>query len=278
VTGPGTTRTRRTVAGLGLGALLLGGCAAGAPDATPGSGAGTSPVGQAGAEVALEGTLVVLGAASLTDVLTTLATTFEQQHPALSVRTGFAASSAVVAQAVAGAPADVVVTASPATMRTLTDAVGGQPVVVATNRLQIAVPAGNPGDVRSLADLADLADPARTIALCAPEVPCGAVGDQVLADAGVTAAPDTLEQDVRAVLTRLRLDEADAGLVYRTDVLAAAGTVEGLDLPPGVDGTTDYPALALPGASDPAAAAAFVALLTGPAGRQVLADAGFDLP
>lgn len=275
----GAARARRVAAALALTGLLLGGCttgeAAGVPaDRSPTGVHGPSPTTFAGG-VALEGTLVVLAAASLTDVLTTLATTFEQQHPALTVRTSFAASSSVVAQAVAGAPADVVVTASPATMRSLTDAVGGEPVVVASNRLQIAVPAGNPGDVRSLADLGDAA---RTIALCAPEAPCGAVGGRVLAQAGVTAAPDTLEQDVRAVLTRLRLDEADAGLVYRTDVLAAGGTVEGLDLPADVDGTTDYPALALPGASNPRAAAAFVALLTGPDGRQALADAGFDLP
>lgn len=270
------TPRRRPLAPLVLTAaavLALGGCAGPARSAAD---APTAPSGTAAAATpALEGTLVVLAAASLTDVVTDLAARLEAQHPALTVETGFAASSALATQVVGGAPADVLVTASPATMATVTDALGGDPVVVASNRLQIAVPAGNPGAVTGLADLAD---PARTIALCAPEVPCGAVGATVLARAGVVAAPDTLEQDVRAVLTRLRLDEADAGLVYRTDVIAAGGDVEGVDVPDDVQEPTDYPALALPDAPHPAAAAAFVALLTGPTGRGLLADAGFDVP
>lgn len=260
-------------------ALTLTGCSStgtAAPDAGPSAATptpGASTV--APAEETLEGTLVVLAAASLTDVVTDLAAVLEAEHPGLTVQTSFGASSALATQVVSGAPADVIVTASPATMTTVTDALGGDPVVVATNQLQIAVPAGNPGGVTTLADLAD---PARTVALCAAEVPCGAVGAQVLAKAGVTPAPDTLEQDVRAVLTRLQLDEADAGLVYRTDVIAAGGAVEGIDVPADVQVPTDYPALALPDAPHPRAAAAFVALLQGPVGRQALEDAGFDVP
>ncbi|WP_225214341.1 molybdate ABC transporter substrate-binding protein, partial [Cellulomonas avistercoris] len=233
------------------------------------------PSAPAASSPALEGTLVVLAAASLTDVLTDLATQLEREHPDLRVETAFGASSTLAAQVVAGAPADVLVTASDATMATATDAVGGEPVVVARNRMELAVPAGNPGGVRALADLAD---PDLTVALCAPEVPCGAVGAQVLAAAGVQAAPDTLERDVRGVLTRLRLDEADAGLVYRTDVVAAAGAVEGIALPDTVQVRTDHPAVVLPDAPHPEAAAAFVALLRGPAGRRAFADAGFELP
>ncbi|WP_256970929.1 molybdate ABC transporter substrate-binding protein [Cellulomonas iranensis] len=279
--GRGTLRTAPVA--LLVAALALTGCSstgAAAPDAgptaaTPAPGASTAvPPGDTPGET-LEGTLVVLAAASLTDVVTDLAAALEAEHPGLTVRTSFGASSALATQVVSGAPADVVVTASPATMTTVTDALGGDPVVVATNQLQIAVPAGNPGGVTTLADLAD---PARTVALCAAEVPCGAVGAQVLAKAGVTPAPDTLEQDVRAVLTRLRLDEADAGLVYRTDVIAAGGAVEGIDVPADVQVPTDYPALALPDAPHPRAAAAFVALLRGPVGRQALEDAGFDVP
>ncbi|ADG74648.1 molybdenum ABC transporter, periplasmic molybdate-binding protein [Cellulomonas flavigena DSM 20109] len=264
----GTARARlAALVGCLAGALALGGCGA----ATDARGA-PAPTGPGSP---LEGTLVVLAAASLTDVVTDLATALEQEHPRLTVETGFGASPALAAQVLGGAPADVLVTASPATIARVTDALGGTAVVVAANRLQLAVPAGNPGDVTSLADLAD---PALTVALCAPEVPCGAVAATVLARAGVTPAPDTLEPDARAVLTRLRLDEADAGLVYRTDVLAADGLVEGLDLPAHVQATTDYPALVLPDAPHPAAAAAFVALLTGPDGRALLADSGFDLP
>ncbi len=261
-----------------LGALtVLVGLVACAPTAGTTSPSPTDATGAPGAttEPPLSGTLVVLAAASLTDVVTDLAEAFEAEHPGIRVETSFAASSALAGQVVAGAPADVLVTASPATMSTATDAVGGTPVVVATNRLQLAVPAGNPGGVTSLADLAD---PDLVVALCAPEVPCGAVGAQVLEKAGITAAPDTLEQDVRAVLTRLQLDEADAGLVYRTDVLAAGADVEGIDIPADVQVPTDYPALALPDAPNPRAGAAFLALLTGPVGAQALSAAGFDVP
>lgn len=268
----GTGRARLAVVAACLaGGLALGGCGAAAP--SPVDEQGGPSTARDGAP--LTGTLVVLAAASLTDVVTDLATVLEQQHPDLTVETGFGASPTLAVQVLGGAPADVLVTASPDTMARVTDALGGSPVVVATNRLQLAVPAGNPGDVRSLTDLAD---PALTVALCAPEVPCGALATTVLGRAGVTPAPDTLEPDARAVLTRLRLDEADAGLVYRTDVLAADGLVEGIDLPADLHETTDYPALALPDAPHPAAAAAFVALLTGREGRALLADAGFDLP
>jgi len=260
---------RARAAGLGLVlGIAVAGCAVPAP-------AAPRDVTPAGTPVALEGTLVVLAAASLTDVVTDLAARLESAHPGLTVETAFGASSTLAAQVLTGAPADVLLTASRETMTVATDAVGGEPVVVARNRLQLAVPAGNPGGVTSLADLAD---PTLTIALCAPEVPCGALGAQVLARAGVSAAPDSLERDVRGVLTRLRLDEADAGLVYRTDVAAAAGQVEGIALPADVDVPTDHPAVVLPDAPHPEAAAAYLALLRGPTGRTVLAEAGFDLP
>lgn len=259
--------------GAALGATLVGLLAAGC-GAGPVPGAAGRP-GPSGTSPALEGTVVVLAAASLTDVVSDLADGLEADHPGLTVRTAFGSSATLATQVTSGAPADVLVTASDATMTIATDAVGGEPVVVATNRLQLAVPAGNPGDVTSLADLAD---PRLTVALCAPEAPCGALGTEVLARAGVVPAPDTLERDVRGVLTRLRLDEADAGLVYRTDVLAAAGAVEGIELPEDAQVRTDHLALELPDAPHPAAAAAFVALLRSPTGRAAFTDAGFGLP
>ncbi|UZN05088.1 molybdate ABC transporter substrate-binding protein [Cellulomonas sp. S1-8] len=272
-----TRRARRlplvvpVTAALASALLALVGCVPAAPAVPPAS-EGRRSTDSPGA---LTGTLVVLAAASLTDVVTDLVGTFEAEHPGLTVQTGFAASSTLAGQVVAGAPADVLITASDATMTTVTDAVGGAPVVVATNRLQLAVPAGNPGGVTSLDALAD---PDLTVALCAPDVPCGVLAAQVLEQAGVVATPDTLEQDVRAVLTRLTLDEVDVGLVYRTDVIGAGDAVEGLDLPDDARATTDHPALALPGAAHPDAAAAFVALLRGPVGRQAFADAGFGAP
>lgn len=259
--------TRRPAGALVALVLVLGACA--------GPSAGVDDDGTQPSHEPLEDTLVVLAAASLTDVVDDLATHLEAEHPGLEVETGFGASPALAAQVVAGAPADVLLTASDATMATATDAVGGTPVVVARNALQLAAPAGNPVGVTSLHDLAD---PALTVALCSVQVPCGALSAQVLAQAGVTAAPDTYEKDVRAVLTRLRLDEADAGIVYRSDVLAAGGAVVAVDLPADLRATTDHPALVLPDAPHPAAADAFLALLIGPVGRQAFADAGFDVP
>lgn len=248
---------------------------AGALAACAAPGAGSAPAGAPATDAAPTGVVVVLAAASLTDVLAAVADDLEARHPGLEVRTSLGASSTLAAQVVAGAPADVLVTASADTMATVTDALGGEPVVVARNTLQIAVPGGNPGRVSTLADLAD---PDRTVALCDPSVPCGAVAAEVLASAGVTAAPDTLEQDARATLTKVRLGEVDAALVYRTDVRAAGADVEGVDVPAAHRVTTDYPALVVPGAPHPVAARAVVDHLRGPDGVAALERAGFTTP
>ena len=261
------TRRPRAAAALTALALGLAACATPAP--------AQEATSRAAPADAWDGPLVVLAASSLTDVLTTLEERLEAEHPGLDVRTGFAASSTLVAQVLGGAPADVLVTASTSAMTEVTERLGGDPVVVAANRLVLAVPGGNPGGVRTLADLAD---PSLVVALCAPQVPCGQVGDEMLARAGVVPAPDTLEPDVRAVLTRLRLDEADAGLVYLTDVAAAPGEVEGIEVPADLRVRTEYPALVLPDAPHPEAAAAYVRLLRGPVGREALRAAGFELP
>jgi molybdate transport system substrate-binding protein len=146
------------------------------------------------------------------------------------------------------------------------------PRVFAANTLQIAVPAGNPGDVH---DLADLADPDRTIALCAVEVPCGAAAQAMFDAAGLTPAPDTYEKDVTATLTKVVLGEVDAAVVYRTDVLAAGDDVAGIDVPADVDVRNDYPVSVLTTATNPTAAQAFVDLVLSSVGADVLAEAGF---
>src|SRR5699024_569306 len=149
-------------------------------------------------------------------------------------------SSALAQQILSGAPADVFATASPATMALVVDEdlTEEEPVVFVTNQLQIAVPAGNPAGVTGLEDLAeeDL-----TVALCAEEVPCGAASVRVFEAAGLTPAPDTYEEDVRATLTKVRLDEVDAALVYQTDVLSAGDEVEGIDFPESAEAVNDYP-------------------------------------
>lgn len=217
--------------------------------------------------------LTVLAAASLTDVFTELGERFEQQQD-VDVTFSFGASSALAQQVVSGAPADVLATASPATMAVVVDdGAVASPQVFARNRLQIAVPAGNPGGV---AGLADLARDELTIALCSPQVPCGAASEQVLAAAGLTGAPDTLEQDVRAVLSKVRLDEVDAALVYRTDVHAAGDDVEGIAFAEADAVVLDYPLAALRDSGQADAAAAFVDFVRSDDAQQVLARAGFD--
>lgn len=267
-------RHARAVVVLGL-VLVLAACTGSdAPGRTPSpTAAGTT----AGEPAALSGEVVVLAAASLTDAFGAIAEDFEATHPGVTVTLGFGASSALAQQVVAGAPADVVATASPATMADVVDAgaTAGEPVVVARNRLQIAVPAGNPGGVEGLADLAD---ESLAIALCAERVPCGAAATRVFAAAGITPAPDTLERDVRATLTKVRLGEVDAALVYRTDVLAAGDEVEGIDVPEAGAAVNDYLIVVLADAPEPALAAAFVEHVLATDGRRVLADAGFELP
>ncbi|GAA1432735.1 molybdate ABC transporter substrate-binding protein [Microlunatus lacustris] len=222
------------------------------------------------------GPVTVLAAASLTEAFSTLGAQFEAAHPGTTVTFSFGSSATLATQAVQGAPADVFAAASTATMATATDAgAAADPVDLATNTLEIAVPPGNPGRVRGLPDLADRR---LRIALCAAQVPCGAAAEQVLREAGVTAAPDTLESDVKAVLQKVAADEVDAGLVYTTDVRSAAGRVEGLALPEAVQAPNRYPVAVLTASRNPVTAHAFVDFALSDAGHQVLRDAGFGPP
>ncbi|MFJ6673397.1 molybdate ABC transporter substrate-binding protein [Actinosynnema sp. NPDC091369] len=224
-----------------------------------------------------DGRVAVFAAASLTEVFTELAEDFEAAEPGVDVVLNFAGSSALAQQVGQGAPADVFASASSATMAQVVaaGATAAEPVTFARNRLEIAVPAGNPAGITGLADFAD-AD--AKIALCAEQVPCGAAARRAFEAAGVTPRPDTLEQDVKAVLTKVRLGEVDAALVYRTDVRSAGAEVEGIAFP-GADGTvTDYPIAPLAKAGNAAGARKFVAHVRSDRGRAVLAAAGFDAP
>jgi molybdate transport system substrate-binding protein len=227
--------------------------------------------------VALSGDVTVFAAASLTESFQTLGDSFMQAHPDVTVRFNFAGSSALAQQIAAGAPADVFAAASPATMKTVVDAGGNaeKPRVFARNALEIAVPPGNPAGVKGLADLAN---PDLTIALCAAEVPCGAAAVKAFAAAGSTPAPDTLERDVRAALSKVQLGEVDAALVYRSDVIAAGTGVDGIELPATSEATNDYPITVLTDAPNSEAAQAFVDHVVSREGQQVLANAGFASP
>lgn len=223
------------------------------------------------------GELTVLAAASLTEVFTRLGRDFEAAHPDTRVRFSFAASSTLAQQILQGAPADIFAAAGPAPMAQVTDAdrAAGTPAVFARNRLVIAVPRGNPGGIRGPADLAR---PGVKVALCAPQVPCGAAAAQALAAAGVRLTPATLEQDVKATLTKLRLGEVDAALVYRTDVRASGDAVTGVEFPESAFAVNDYPIVVLRDAPNPTRAGQFADYVRSAAAATVLADAGFLTP
>jgi molybdate transport system substrate-binding protein len=248
--------------------VVLAGCSSGGADAA-------APSGADGGR--LSGTLTVFAAASLTDVFTDLGNGLMAENPGLVIRFNFAGSAALATQIVQGAPADVFASANEAQMEVVTDEdrAAGEPEVFTSNVLQIAVPAGNPAGVTGLEDFTrgDLA-----LALCAPEVPCGSAAEDVFDAAGVTPAPDTYEEDVRAALTKVEIGEVDAALVYASDVVAAGDDVEGIAFPEAEDAVNRYPVCVVADARTPAAAEAFVALVQSGEGQQALADAGFRAP
>ena|SRR5437868_2170533 len=220
-------------------------------------------------------TVTVFAAASLTGTFTELGKVFEAAHPGTSVRFNFGSSSTLAQQITQGAPADVFAAASPATMKTVTDAEPGTaPVTFVRNRLEIAVPADNPAKVRGLKDLAD---PKVKVALCAQQVPCGAAAVKALAAAGLKVTPVTLEQDAKATLTKVRLGEVDAALVYRTDVLAATGQVQGIAFPEADQAINDYPIAVLPKAPAGDLARQYVDLVLSRQGKDILGKAGFEI-
>ena len=229
--------------------------------------------GDAGAGEADRAQLTVLAAASLTDVFGQLAVPFEAEHD-VDVTFSFGSSTDLAEQVADGAPGDVLATADSASMGIAEDAgVTGDVATFATNVLTIVVPKGNPAGIESLDDLAGA-----TWVRCADEVPCGKVALAVLDDAGVTAEPASLEEDVRATLDKVVSGEADAGLVYATDAVAAADDVEAVEIPGAEDEPTSYYAAPLEQSGDAELASDWVTWLGSDAGRAVLADAGFGTP
>lgn len=239
-----------------------------------GAGSGAPAAGSSGVP---SGTLTVLAAASLTGSFDQIGKDFEAANPKIKVTFSYGGSSGLARQITSGAPADVFAAASPATMKTVTDAgdATGDPVTFVKNQLVIAVPAGNP---KHVAKLADLTGPGLKVALCAEQVPCGAAAEKALAAADVKLTPVTLEQDVKSALSKVKLGEVDAALVYRTDAKAAASDVEGIEFPESAGAINAYPIVALKSAPNASGAAAFVAFVqTGPE-LKVLTDAGFQKP
>jgi len=222
-------------------------------------------------------TLTVFAAASLRTTFTQLGAEFEEAHPGTTVSFSFAGSADLLTQLQGGAPADLFASADTANMeRAAADQlVAGRAVPFAANRLEIAVPLDNPAQIASFADLAR---PGTRLVTCAPEVPCGAATQRVAAAAGVSLQPVSEESSVTDVLNKVQTGEADAGLVYVSDVKAAVGKVKGVSFPEARRAVNEYPIAVLAGSRQPQLAEQFLALVTGPRGREVLAGAGFTVP
>jgi molybdate transport system substrate-binding protein len=256
--------SRAAVAALTALALLTASC--GADDEPAGSDDGS-----------VSGRVVVFAAASLTEAFTEIGEAFEAAHPDVSITFNFAASSELVAQIVEGAPADAYASADLSNMAKLTDAGAnaGEPVVFAGNRSEIVVAPGNPLGIDGVADLAD---PDLVVVTCAPEVPCGSYASQIFDLAGVEVTPDSYEENVKAVVTKVRLGEADAGIAYATDVAAAGGDADGVPIPTDVNVVAEYPIAVTTEATNPDGGQAFVDFVLSDTGRQILTGFGFSSP
>ena len=221
--------------------------------------------------------LNVFAAASLTASFKAIGAAFQVAHPNVELAFNFAGSPALVQQIREGAPADVFASADEATMEKLVGAraVTGAPRIFAGNELQIAVAKGNP---HRIAGLSDLEKPGLVVVLCGDTVPCGRYGLEAFAKAGAKAPAGSRELDVKAVLNKVALGEADAGLVYATDVRAARDKVDGVDIPMAHNVVVRYPIAALRDANHVEDARAFIAFVLSDPGTKILGEYGFQSP
>lgn len=232
----------------------------------------------AGTPDAVEGTVTVLAASSLTEAFTAIGTAFERKYPDVTATFSFNSSSTLATQVEQGAPADVFASADEANMTRLEDAglVGdGDGAVFARNRLAIAVEPGNPKKITTLADTV-----ARgvTLVLCAPEVPCGKFALEAYGNAGIEVPQVATGANVKDTLSKVALGEADAAVVYVTDVKAAKGDVDGVKIPSAQNVVARYPVAPVAGAPNPVAAKAFALFVESKAGQKILRRFGFLAP
>lgn len=259
-------RMSRLLAILFTATLVAAGC--GSSDESDEGSAGS---GTAAAEPV---TITVMAAASLTDTFTEIAETFEDENEGVTVQLSFAGSSTLVEQIQSGAPAEVFASADTKNMDKL-GAEAVDPQDFASNTLEIAVPPDNPAHVESFQDLAkaDL-----KLVICAPEVPCGTATQKVIDATGVTLSPVSYEQSVTDVLGKVTSGEADAGVVYKTDVAGAGDQVAGIEFSEAENAVNTYPIAEIAGSENAATAKKFIEFVLSDAGQKVLADAGFSKP
>jgi molybdate transport system substrate-binding protein len=234
-----------------------------------------TPIDRSARATSLSGDVNVFAAASLTEAFEAIAVEFHDTYPELDVELNFAASSELVAAIVDdGAPADVFASADETTMQRLVDAGrnDGDPATFATNSLEIIVERGNP---LAITTIDDLAAPDVIFVTCDPAVPIGAYTEQVLDAAGVDLTPASLEENVRGIVTKVTAGEADAGIVYITDIVAAGEAAEGVAIPEDVNVVAEYPISTVTEAGNREGAGAFVEFVLGEDGQRILAEFAF---
>ncbi|GAA2747858.1 molybdate ABC transporter substrate-binding protein [Terrabacter aerolatus] len=261
-------RTLVPAVATGLAALLLTACGTTTPSTT----ATGQPAGTGGGPSSLQGTVTVLAAASLTESFDRLKHDFEAAHPGVTVETSYGSSATLVQQVNNGAPASVIALAGTAAAKPLDASMVKDTKTFATNVLEIAVPPGNPGKVTSIDDLSK---PSVKVVLCADTVPCGKAAKATFAKARVVPNVVSQEVDVKATLAKVKLGEADAAVVYHSDVVAAKDAVKGVEIPSQVNTSLTYPVITL---SDDAATKAFVAYLLSAQGLATVQSFGFGAP
>jgi molybdate transport system substrate-binding protein len=256
-------------------AATMAGCSSSSTTTTSAPAATTSSSPAASSSALPAGTITVFAAASLMGTFTELGKQFEG-YSGDTVKFSFGASSTLATQITSGAPADVFASAAPKNMDTVVSAGdASNPQDFAKNTAEVAVPPSNPANVTSVTDLAKSSV---KVALCQPQVPCGVVAGEVFKNAGIIVKPVTLQPDVKSVLTQVELGNVDAGMVYVTDVKAAGSKVKGVTIPASQNASTLYPIATISSSKEMAIAQAFVAYVLSPAGQQVLAAAGFEMP
>jgi molybdate transport system substrate-binding protein len=252
--------------------LLLTLAACSSNDGADNGSADQGSADQGSADQGSDETLTVLAASSLTGSFEDLADTFEKDHPGVKVVFSFDSSATLAEQAAQGAPGDVLATADQETMQSAVEAgvVTDAPQQFAENQMVLVAPSDNPAGIKSFADIAGT-----DFVICVDTAPCGKVAAALLDDNDVTAAPASLEVDVKSVLAKVTEGEADAGMVYQTDEVAAGDDVVGFPVPGAENELTDYFVAPLEQSKDATLAQEWIDLVTGAAGQQVLKSAGF---
>jgi molybdate transport system substrate-binding protein len=210
----------------------------------------------------------------LTDSFKVLGASFQAAHSGVAVHFNFAGSPTLVTQIEQGASADVFASADTTNMNKLNSDgfTGGTSQVFAHNKLEIIVAAGNP---KGITGLADLVKPGVIYITAAPTVPAGKYALQILAAAGLKVTPKSLETDVKSVVGKIELGEADAGIVYTTDVKAAGSRAQGVPIPDAFNVVASYPIVAVKGTKNSNLATAFIAYVLSADGQATLQTFGF---